>query len=94
MRIAGRWCANEAIFKAICSAVDNVWRIQAHAQVSRLEELSDNFKAIRAARFDHSIRDYFIPLHNDKQNAANLLLAPAAWPMIYRFFSSLEISLL
>jgi hypothetical protein len=48
---------------------------------------------VRAARFDHSITDYFIPLHNDEQNVANLLLAPEAWPTIYRFFSSLEISL-
>jgi hypothetical protein len=48
---------------------------------------------VRAARFDHSITDYFIPLHNDEQNFANLLLAPEAWPTIYRFFSSLEISL-
>jgi hypothetical protein len=30
----------------------------------------------RAARFDHSITDYFIPVHNDEQNVANLLLAP------------------
>jgi hypothetical protein len=45
---------------------------------------------VRTARFDHSITDYFIPLHNDEQNVANLLLAPEAWPTIYRFFSSLE----
>jgi hypothetical protein len=63
--------------------------------LERLGEFVSILVKVRAARFDHSITDYFIPLHtgNDEQNVANLLLAPEAWPTIYRFFSSLEISL-